>query len=222
MDVLEAIQGRRSVRAFLDKPVDSAIIQDVLDTARWAPSSTNTQPWRVAVLGADARAKLTHAYLKAIDADEPLRPDYAFYPDDWEDPYKSRRFACGMALYHARGIERDDLAARDKSWKENFYFFHAPVAMIVLVPKAMSHIGSWIDMGMFTQNMLLAARGHGLETCAQASWAKFPDLIRDALGLTDDWLVMCGVAMGYADPDDPVNQYRTAREAVDAFTTFYD
>lgn len=221
MDVLEAIRGRRSTRAFLDRPVTREVIAAILDAARWAPSGVNAQPWQVAVVSGATKERLSEALLAARKNNEPERPDYAYYPQEWVEPYKGRRKATGLALYQALKISKDDPAARLKAWNNNYRFFGAPVGLLLFVDRALSQ-GAWVDMGLFIQNVMLAARAFGLETCPQAALAEYPDIVRGLLKVPDSRALVCGVALGYADAAHPVNNYRTEREAVSAFTVWYE
>lgn len=221
IDVHTAIRDRRSVRAFLDKPVPPSLITQILEVARWAPSGVNTQPWHVAVLGQSTREKIASRIIEAKNKDIPENPDYQYYPLEWVEPYKSRRKACGLALYSSVGIALGDTEKRKVQWYKNYAFFNAPVGLIFYLDKILC-TGSWMDNAMFIQNVMLAARGCGLETCPQAALAEYPDLIREALSLSQDFSIICGMAIGYADWSQPVNQYRTTREPVDNFTQWYD
>jgi len=221
MDVLDAIRDRHSTRAYLDRPVSRDTVEAILDAARHAPSGVNTQPWQVAVVTGASKEKISTALLAARQNREPERPDYPYYPKEWVEPYKGRRKASGLQLYAALQISRDDIGARLKAWNNNYSFFGAPVGLLFFIDRMLSQ-GSWIDMGMFIQNVMLAARAHGLETCPQASLAEYPDLVRGILGVPDDRAMVCGMALGYADVAQPVNRYRTAREAVSAFTQWFD
>lgn len=218
---LAIIRDRRSVRAFLDKPVSQELVTQVLETARWAPSGVNTQPWHVAVLGPVARHAIGSAIIDARNKGIPENPDYHYYPDNWVEPYKSRRKACGLALYGALNIDKDDLERRKQQWYRNYAFFNAPVGLIFYLDKTLCK-GSWMDMGMFIQNVMLAARAIGLETCPQAALAEYPNIIRQTLALSEDYHIVCGMALGYADWTDPVNSYRTERENVENFTKWYE
>ncbi|MGD9592994.1 MAG: nitroreductase [Candidatus Berkiella sp.] len=221
LDVIAAIRDRRSVRAFLNQAVPTDTIHKILEAARFAPSGVNTQPWHVAIIGPKHREKISAAIVKARTNNVPENPDYQYYPTEWVEPYKSRRKACGLALYGALNIAIDDKEKRKAQWYRNYYFFHAPVALIFYIDANM-HKGSWMDMGMFIQNVMLSARGFGLETCPQAALAEYPDIIRDHLNLPKSMHIVCGMALGYADWSAPVNQYRTDREEVSTFTVQYD
>ncbi len=221
MDVLEAMRRRASTRAYLDKPVDRATIETILDAARWAPSGVDAQPWRVAVLTGKTKQSLSEELLAARVAGEPERPDYHYYPQRWQEPYKSRRLACGLALYQALGIGRDDTDRRMKSWNNNYRFFGAPIGLLFFVDRSLAQ-GSWVDMGMFIENVMLAASAQGLATCPQASIAEYPDIARKLLNISDSQALVCGMALGYADASAAVNHYRTAREAVNSFTTWHE
>lgn len=221
LDALSAIEGRRSVRAFLDTPVENATIKKILETARWAPSGVNTQPWHVAVLGPTTRQQISDNIIHARESGQKENPDYQYYPTEWEEPYKTRRKACGAALYSALDIDYADKERRKVQWYKNYTFFGAPVALIFFIDAKLCK-GSWMDTGMFIQNVMLAARGMGLETCPQAALAEYPDIVREALKLDESSHIVCGMAMGYADWNHPVNQYRTEREALDKFTSWYE
>jgi nitroreductase len=220
MDVLETIRRRASTRAYLDKPVDRATVEAILETARWAPSGTNAQPWQVVVVTGETRRKISAALLAERQAGRPENPDYSYYPKQWVEPYKSRRIACGLALYQAMKIGREDKGARLKAWNNNYSFFGAPVGLLFFLDRVLEK-GSWIDMGMFIENVMLAALGHGLATCPQASIAEYPDIVRRLVNVPDTRALVCGMALGYPDTNAPVNNYRTAREPVAGFTAWH-
>ena len=221
MDVLEAIRDRKSTRAYLDKPVARATVEAVLDAARWAPSGVNIQPWQVAVATGATKDRISADMLAARTAKQPENPDYSYYPGHWEEPYKSRRKASGLALYAALKIGKDDAFARLQAWNNNYRFFGAPVGLLFFVDRALAQ-GAWVDMGMFIENVMLAARAHGLATCPQAALAEYPDIVRGILNIPVTRALVCGMAIGYADTSAPVNSYRTEREPVSAFTSWYE
>jgi nitroreductase len=221
MNILETIQKRRSVRAFLPDPISPHIITQILTTAQFAPSGCNTQPWQVAILGTEHRQKLVEKILAARAKGITEQPDYDYYPKQWIEPYKSRRFACGMALYGALKIAHHDKEARQKIWDLNYYFFNAPVGLIFYIDRHLQ-TGSYIDIGMFIQNVMLAARHFNLETCAQASFADYPEQVRDVLSLDENQIIICGMAMGYANWDAAINLCHTDRIDVEQFTHWYN
>ena len=220
MEVTEAIRNRKSTRAFLDKAVPDEVITTVLECARWAPSGVNSQPWQVAVVTGETKRQLGNALAKQRANGETPRQDYNYYPTQIEEPYISRKRACGHALYSALGIKRNDIETRKAQWMKNYHGFGSPVALLFFID-AILEKGSWVDMGMFIQNVMLAARGFGLETCPQAALAEYPDVIRNILNIPDSKKLICGMALGYADYDDPSYQYRTEREPVENFTQWY-
>jgi nitroreductase len=221
MNINDAIESRISVRAYLDKPVAKEVITQVLDTARWAPSGTNTQPWKVVVVQGDVKQKITDGFLEEFNKGIKPNPDYQYYPETWVEPYKGRRFQCGMDLYQALDIGREDKQKRVAASLANYDFFGAPVSLFFFIDKIMGK-GSWFDMGMFYQSVMLAAREHGLGSCPQASTSDYPDIVRSITGVSDQFDLMCGLSLGYPDDSKPVNQYRTRREDVDSFTTWMD
>lgn len=221
VDVIQAIKGRYSARDFLEKPVSNDTLLAILDAARFSPSGVNTQPWKVIITSDNARKKLGDAIIQAKNANIPENPDYDYYPSEWVEPYKTRRKECGLALYSSLNIQIHEKEKRIAAWYRNYYFFHAPVGLIIHMDRFMS-TGSWIDIGMFIQNILLSARAFGLECCPQAAMAEYPDIVRSILNIPNDQKIVCGIAIGYADLSKPVNNYRTARETVESFIRYVD
>ncbi len=221
MNVSEAIKQRHSVRQFLDKAVSQEQISQLLDIARHAPSGANTQPWRVAVLSGDRKQTLIQQIVNAFETGKTEIADYEYYPTAWQEPYLGRRRACGLQLYQSLKIQRGDKAAQKAQWAANYRAFDAPVMMLFWMEGVMQ-TGSFMDFGMFLQSLMIAAVEAGLASCPQAALAEYPHTIKSALNLPDDAILLCGMALGYEDTTAPVNQYRTAREAVETFTYFYD
>lgn len=221
MEVLEAMRRRASTRAYLDKPVDRATIEAMLDAARWAPSGVNAQPWQVAVVMGETKRRVSEALQAERMAGHPEQPDYLYYPKQWNEPYKSRRLACGLALYSALGINRADPEGRMKSWNNNYSFFGAPVGLFFFLDRSLAQ-GSWVDMGMFIENVMLAALEYGLATCPQASLAEYPDIVRQLLSVPNTRALVCGMSLGYPDTAARVNNYRTTREPVVSFTAWHE
>jgi nitroreductase len=221
MNVSDAIKGRKSVRAFLEQPVSREQVEAILDTARWAPSGVNTQPWKVFVLTGEKKDALQQQILERFQAGEKGGMDYQYYPEQWSEPYSTRRKECGMALYGALDIKREDKQRRMEQWVANYRAFDAPVMLFFTMDRHLE-TGSYMDYGMFLQSVMLAAMDHGLTTCPQAALGEYPALVRGYLGLDEDQVVVCGMALGYEDTEAPVNNYRTVREDVAGFTTFLD
>jgi len=221
MDASDAIRKRWAARAFLPEPVSRDMIRDILDTARWAPSGSNIQPWKVAVVTGETKQKLGEAMAAARAAGRPASPEFAYYPEKWMEPYDSRRKACGLALYRALDISREDKEKRMSAWLANYHCFNAPAGLFFFMDSSMNP-GGLIDIGIFIQSVMLAAMDRGLATCPQAALAEYPDIVRGALALPDSMRLVCGMSLGKADPDAPVNNYRTGRAAVEEFTTFHD
>jgi nitroreductase len=216
--VAEAITSRHSVRAFLDQPVPRETVERLLDLARYAPSGTNTQPWHVYALGGDIKEQLSTAILADYaDNDEREEREYEYYPTDWYEPYLARRRACGWGLYGSLGIERGEKERMSAQRARNYVFFDAPVGLLFTIERRLN-TGSWMDLGMFIQNVMLAARGEGLHTCPQAAFANYHRIIRQHVPVPDDQIVVCGMAIGYRDPEAPENIWRTDREPVARFT----
>lgn len=221
MELITAMKARRSTRAFLERDVEREKIRAILDAARWAPSGVNMQPWQVAVVRGESKRRIGEAIIAAHDAGQTETPDYRYYPSEWFEPYKSRRKATGLALYGALNIGREDTRARTEAWDNNYRFFGAPAGLLVFIDRRLGQ-GSWIDTGMFLQNLMLAAVGEGLATCPQASLAEYPNIVRDILGIDQQMALVCGLSLGYPDPQAPVNDYRTPRMEVEEFTTWHE
>jgi len=219
-DVREAITTRRSFRAFLDKPVPESTLRSILDVARFSPSSTNMQPWQVFVLQGEKKKQLDEALLTAFDEGRPAAPHMSSYLNNWFEPFKSRRFGCGTALYDALKIERQDKEGRRAQARNNFNAFGAPTVFIFGMNHKLNE-GSVFDCGMFYHAVMLAAMAEGLETCPEASLIGWPDLLKDLLDVDDSWKFLSGMAIGYADYQHPVNRYQTERVEVDEFCKFY-
>ena len=221
MDLVEGIKTRRSARKYRSDPIARELLQEVMNLAKWAPSDMNTQPWQVAVVEGTTKQQLADQIISARENNEAPNPDYNYYPDQWEEPYKSRRKACGLALYNALDIQRGDIGKQKQAWNNNYRFFDAPVGLLFFIDKQLNQ-GSWLDMGMFIQNVMLAATDSGLSTCPQASLAEYPDIVRNLLNIDDHYAVVCGMSLGYEDKTHPANSFRLEREAVNSFTSWYD
>lgn len=216
-----AMLERRSVRAFLRTPVPRETVERILEVAARAPSGTNMQPWRAYVLGGAIKDRLAQAVVEAFENSPPgvHSSEYKYYPDQLFEPYLSRRRKVGFDMYGLLGIAKGDMAAMKAQTGRNFVFFDAPVGIIFTIDRRLE-IGSWLDYGMFLQNVLLAARAHGLETCPQAAFANYHSVVRDVLRLDPQEIVVCGVSLGFEDRDAVVNTLETHREAVGDFARF--
>lgn len=217
-----AIRSRRAVRGFLPDPVDPALLRHLIDLAAQAPSGTNMQPWKLRVIGPHIRARLEQALIASLDSpDLPAAEEYRYYPETFREPYLSRRRKVGWDLYGLLGVVRGDKAGMRRQTEANLRFFDAPVALMLTIDRDLE-IGSWIDLGMFLQNLLIAAQGHGLDSCPQAIFARFHPVVRRELAIPEDEIVVCGIAIGKADPDAPANRLVPEREPVESFTTWLD
>ena len=220
MKVSDALQQRKSTRAFLDKEVDEAIIRRVLSAAAKAPSGVNSQPWQVAVLSGKPKQDLQSKMEAAFRSGQKGKMDYAYYPNEWISPYKDRRKECGLLMYKTLGITRDDKERQLDQWAANYRAFDAPTMVLFFMDRVME-VGSFMDFGMFLQSVMLSAIDEGLATCPQAALGEYPDIVREELGYGENMMVMCGMAIGYEDTSALVNSYRTSREDIDVFTKFH-
>jgi nitroreductase len=220
MTVTDAVRGRRSVRAFLDRPVERTLVAEILEAAARAPSGGNLQPWHVDVLTGPALAGLKARVGAAFAADPSGEgTEYPVYPPALGEPWRSRRFACGEQLHASIGIARADRPARLAQFARNYDLFGAPVGLFFSIPR---HFGppQWAHLGMFMQNIMLLAVERGLATCAQEAWALVHKTVGACLDLPGERLFYCGMALGYADETHPINHWLTEREPLAGFVTF--
>lgn len=211
MKVTEAVATRMSCRAFLPTPVPEATVRTILDAARQAPSGGNLQPWRVYALAGDALAGL----VAAVRAKLPTHPrgedlEYEIYPPGLWEPYRSRRFKCGEDLYATIGVKREDKLARLLQFARNYEFFGAPVGLLFYLDRRLGP-PQWSDVGMYMQSIMLLAREHGLDTCAQEAWSVWHRTVGEYLGVPHELMLFSGMALGYRDRTAPINRLRTER-----------
>lgn len=220
MNVTEAVQSRRSIRAFLDTPVPAGVLRQAVEAAARAPSGGNLQPWRLFVLGgeelavfkAQMREQLRGGF--SIDGAE-----YVIYPPDLGEPYRTERFVVGEQMYGLLGIPREDKAGRLRMLQRNYEFFGAPAALFCYVDRSMGP-PQWSDLGMYLQTLMLLLREAGLHSCAQECWAPYHQAVSAFLNPPAEWMLFCGMAIGYADPDAPVNALQSRRLPLEQFAQF--
>jgi nitroreductase len=210
MLVSEAVGARKSIRQFLPDPVGDAELARLLEVAARAPSGGNVQPWRIYVLNGDSVRRF-----REFLADQPVAPsEYQIYPDHLWEPYRSNRFALGEAMYATLGIARDDKQGRLAQFARNAEFFGAPAALFCFIDRRMGP-PQWSDLGMFLQTLMLLAVEAGLATCAQEWWSIHHAAVRQFCGAPDEELLFCGMAIGYADREAPVNRLHSERMPLD-------
>jgi nitroreductase len=223
-----AITSRMSVRAFTGQSVEKQVLTHLLEVSSRSPSGTNTQPWKVYVLQGASRDSLVEKVCAAHDAvraDPALAAQYVeeydYYPQKWVSPYIDRRRENGWGLYGLLGIGKGDKDQMHAQHQRNYRFFDAPVGLMFTMDRVMGR-GSLVDYGMFLQSIMVAARGHGLSTCPQAAWNGFAKIILPHIGAGPDEMLVCGMALGYADESATVNSFHTPRVAVQDFTTWLE
>ena len=216
-----AIISRRSVRGFTAEPVPRETVARILEVSARAPSGTNIQPWKAHVVTGPALTRLKAGLSAEHAAGVPEAREYDYYPTKWRSPYLERRRKVGWDLYTLTGVERGDREAAMRQVGRNYIFFGAPVGLVFTIDRDLER-GSWLDFGMFLQNVMIAARGHQLDTCPQAAIANYPAVLRRELKIGEDQMIVCGMALGHADPDEPANRLVTEREPVAGFCTFHE
>ena len=217
----EAIRTRRSVRGFLPTPVPRATVEEILTLASRSPSGSNIQPWKVRVVAGEARDRLCAAILSALDQDGQAvhKREWNYYPVKWREPFLARRRKIGWDLYGLLGIAKGDFEATEKQRRRNYEFFGAPVGVIFSLDEDLE-IGSWLDLGIYIGAVMIAARGMGLDTCPQAAFADYHRVIRAELGIPENEIIICGMAIGHADPAAIENRLVTERAPASEFATF--
>jgi nitroreductase len=219
MNVAKAVASRRSVRAFLDKPVPFETLAAAIETAGWAASSGNLQPWRVHALTGEPLEALK-AKIAPLIFDAPADPPrYPIYPSDLDETYRGRLTELVQGIFAREGVAPGD-AAQAAAWsRKHFHFFGAPVGLFVYIDAAMGAC-QWIDIGAYLQNLMLLLSEQGLATCAEAAWSLWWRPVGEFLGETEARMLVCGLAVGYADPDAPINGLKTSRASLEAFADF--
>ena len=217
----EAIATRRSVRAFLPTPVPRATVEELLTLASRAPSGTNIQPWKVRVVAGEKRLALSRAIQAAIERDglDKYQREWNYYPVNWREPFLGRRRKIGWDLYGLLGIKKGDFENTERQHRRNYEFFDAPVGLIFTLDEDLE-IGSWLDLGIFIGTLMIAARGRGLDTCPQAALANMHPVLRQELHIPQSEVIICGMALGYADDSKPENKLVTERAPASEFAIF--
>lgn len=219
MSVTEAVNARRSTRAFLDKPVDLELLQRILSTASRSPSGGNLQPWRAYVMtGADLEG-LKEKVRESRKGGVREGLEYMIFPNPLADTFNARRRKCGEDLYAAIKVPREDKVGRELQFARNYEFFGAPVGIIFAIDRQFGH-AQWVHMGMFIQTLMLVAQEAGLATCAQEAWAGMHKTVGTHLGLPPELMVYCGLALGYPDTAHPINSFVTERMSLDELAQF--
>lgn len=215
MNVSDAVASRTSIRAFTDQQVETSLLQELLEKSARSPSGGNVQPWRIYLLNGDAMVRFK-SFCQTRTA--PEQPAYDIYPQGLTEPYRSSRFKVGEDMYALLGIDREDKAGRIKRLMENYQFFGAPAGFFCYVDKQMGP-PQWSDLGMFLQTFMLLAQEAGLSTCAQEAWATRPETVSSFLNTPEELMIFCGMAIGYKDPDAPVNTLVSDRAPFSDFAT---
>lgn len=216
-----AIAGRYSNRLFLDQPVSRRTIHDILNVARFAPSGANIQPWKVYALGGVTKTCISSAILRAHEtaADE-HSAEYKYYATMLPEPFLERRKRFGATYYGSLGIDQSDQAARLRQTAKNYAFFGAPVGLIFTIDRRLE-VGSWLDFGMFLQSIMIAAKARGLDTCPQETLAKYHRTLRDHLPIAAEEIVVCGMSLGFCDPEAAKKHAAQQKMSVEEFTGFF-
>jgi nitroreductase len=220
MHVLEAIESRKSIRAFTEQSVPQETVEKILQIAQRSPSGTNTQPWHIHVCAGGVKDAITEDVLTLAKSGKALPyEDYDYYPKHWEDVHRERRRGVGWGLYGLLGIKKGDREASSRQGARNFKFFDAPVGLFITSDAYLGK-GSWSDTGMYIQTIMLAARGFGLHTCAQAAWIQYQEPVFRHLNIPSNQVLVSGMSLGYADENAIENTLVSDREALENVASF--
>ena len=218
ISVSEAVDKRKSIRSFIDKPISNELLRKLLEKASRAPSGGNLQPWKIFVINGETMTSFLN-FQKKWREDE--APEYPIYPSKLKDPYRSSRFEVGEQLYSSVNISRDDKIGRMSQMMKNFEFFSAPAAIFCFVDRQMN-LPQWSDLGMYLQTFMLLAQEEGIDTCGQESWSLRNKMVSSFCEADDDLMLFTGVAIGYRDDNAPINQYKTSRRPFEDWAKFVD
>lgn len=221
MSLLNILKERKSVRAFLNKDIEKEKIERILEGIKYTPSGSNMQPWIVHIVSGETKALIDEKTLKAFDQQKEPKMDYNYYPENIPDLYQNRRRKTAFQLYDSLNIKKEDKEKRIKQWRANYNGFEAPVIIYFFMDKRLC-TGSYLDMGMILQSTLLLAQEEGLATCAMASLAEYPNIVRQTLNIDDEKHLICGIALGYEDKNAKINTYRTPRLSINDFVSFHN
>ncbi|MFW2331535.1 MAG: nitroreductase [Nitrospinota bacterium] len=220
MEFNELILNRHSTRGFLEQEVSDETLREIFKLASRSPSAVNMQPWHVVSLSkGPLLTKLSDKLIAAHKNKEKDKPDVKFYPDKWFEPFASRRKECGLELFRALDIKREDVNKREEAWVANYRFFDAPVGLLIFSDSKLPE-GSLVDCGMFMMGLMLAAKSLGIDSCPMASIAEYPTIVKESLNVDNDHLLISAIALGYKDPNHPANQCSMSRLDVDEFVSF--
>ena len=220
-DIVDSVmKSRKSTRAFLPKPVSLTDVRDILKVAARAPSGTNIQPWQAYVADKNSIGDVYDAILASgIKPERAEWKEYQYYPEKFVDPFLTRRRRLGQALYGLLGISKRDIPAMRAQFNRNFNFFDAPVGIFIAIDRELA-VGSWLDLGMFIQSVLLAAQGRGISSCPIAAFAPYQEQVRSVIEIPDQQILVCGIALGYPDPSKSENALKTPRAPLDEWVKF--
>ena len=221
MNVSSAVRQRKTTRAFLDTPVDQALLRDLIGKANRAPSNGNLQPWRVFVTQGDTLATIKREALKQLKETGFDQPEYGVYPSPLKEPYRTRRFQIGEALYQLIGVEREDKAGRYRQFDKNAELFGAPVGIFFYIDRALGP-AQWMDLGMYIQTLMLLLEEQGLNSCAQGYWSMLHHVVTEQVQPGDSLMLACGLAVGYADDAELINTLTSPRAPLEEFAQFFE
>jgi nitroreductase len=218
MDVSEAVLLRKSIRGFLNTPVPNSVLRQLLKKAARAPSGGNLQPWKIFVINGTSMNKFLAHQASWNKSDSGA---YDIYPPKLKEPYRTSRYEMGEEMYALLNIPRDDKDKRIEQVMKNFEFFGAPVGLFCYIDKDMGS-PQWSDLGMFLQTFMLLAQESGLGTCAQEAWSMKQNSVTSFLKASSEDILFCGMALGYIDTDNPVNNLKTSRRPLNQWAYFVD
>lgn len=220
MDIYQAVKNRQSIRAFKSKPVPRTVLKKIMETAIWAPSWANSQPWEFTIVGGETLQALADELFELGQTEVPGNPDRPM-PEKWPDVNMNRIRALGKKMFEAMAIPREDKERRKQHYSRNYRFFGAHNIIYIYIDKELG-VYSMLDVGIIAQTIALLATAEGLGTCFLASSSRYPDVVREKVGIPKSKDIVVGIAIGYPDMDDASNKFRSDRDALDEFVRWVD
>jgi len=221
MDVSTAVLKRHSTRAFLDTPIDQLMLRSLIEKASRAPSNGNLQPWKVFVTQGDTLESIKRQAVKQLFDLGFDEPEYGVYPSPLHEPYRSRRFQIGEALYSLIGVDREDKAGRYRQFAKNASLFGAPVGLFFYIDRKLGP-AQWMDLGMYIRSLMLLLEEQGISSCAQGYWSLLHQVVTQHVQPDESLMLVCGLAVGYANEAEVINDLKSPRAPVDEFAQFFD
>ncbi len=208
---------RKSVRAFTSEIVPADIVRSIVLGANRAPSSKNTQPWKLILVQGEALENLRTDYLSAFNSGKPATYEYIYNPDPLPEAYKKRAVELGKAFLTHKGIGKEDKEKRREHDSENYKFFGAKQVFFLALNRGEYGLGTFMDCGIFLQALITELHNRGLGCCPQYSVMAYPDLLRKHIPNSENLAFLLALPFGYPQTEHLVNTFVSQREPLETF-----